>query len=1111
MATTEGLLQCLAEGRKGSIEFNQTNKRNERREHETWIKIATSENACSCLVEVDRGTQSPIAEVRKAAEEQLQSFSREHGFGVALMEIVHSSQVDVQIRQLSAVLCRRYISNHWIRQKPDFQEPEIAEVHKAAMKQQLLNGLGLEHSKLRTAVSMAVASIAKEDFPDNWPELIPHVMSMLETGEPHLVHGAMRCLVLVSEEITDTQVPHVITHLFPKLFRIFTAVELYDKMIRARTCTVVFKCIKLISLLGDASDSEATSLQLLEQTVPAWLQCFAQVLSSPLRHDDAGELCMRIEIVKILTVIVEVYPHLLSSNLAAMIAAVWQGLTGLVEVYEVHAVYSNSSNDVEVDPADDVDGDRISIETLAWEYMECVREVVGCRHTRDLVKTQLCPIAFTLIRFMQVTVEQLQMWSEDVNAYIAHEDEGSFESSVRISAADAVTEICQSFGAEGWQAVLSAVMGQLEVASRAKAAGEEKWWLKREACMFAIAVISSDCDLQRISTIFRPDDFVRQVVLPDMSADSPAVLKGRALYCVASFARWMPLELAIQCFGPALESLGEASSLPVRMTAARAIGSLSSSGEEDEEPVLGHDFLRPHVPVLLQRIALLLASASEDSALITLEALHQIVKIHSDDVSAQLPVVLEQVLTALSRCAGDIMIASEAVETIASLVERPDAVQVVGEACTPLVMSALQHADRFVCTQVESIVELLSKIVRRVPGQDVFRGPLLDVVFPTLLTIMRTTENEDIIQPGCACLRSYLREAQPELARLQLQGQPVIPDCYYEIVIQILSVGSEGSVTALAPLIEQMFLRCRGAVQHLIPNMLAAALEQLRAARTLQLKQAIVVLFARLLVEDLEATLGFLKEHRLEGGQEALPVLLVCWAKEHGDFSGSYECKVLTAALGSLLLSGDMAVLNMSVPGQRKENSEQRRLTRSQTRNMAENPIDQWTAVPFALKAFLLLLETIKREEEEERSFEGDCVSDEGASADAEGDDFDEGDGDGASRGKGKFPHMSPHLSALSDDGGALANGIQSEACRREIVKTIMAGMHKLRGEDVDRDHQEDPISNVNIKDKCLEVLQTLAQHQRQKLRSCLERTPAALQSVAMAHLGPMIAAQPMH
>jgi hypothetical protein len=53
---------------------------------------------------------------------------------------------------------------------------------------------------------------------------------------------------------------------------------------------------------------------------------------------------------------------------------------------------------------------------------------------------------------------------EDMHA----QDAGSFESSVRISAADIVSEICEGFGAEGWQAVLSAVMGQLEAANQAR-------------------------------------------------------------------------------------------------------------------------------------------------------------------------------------------------------------------------------------------------------------------------------------------------------------------------------------------------------------------------------------------------------------------------------------------------------------------------------------------------------------------------------------------------------------------------------------------------------------------------------------------------------------------
>jgi len=67
------------------------------------------------------------------------------------------------------------------------------------------------------------------------------------------------------------------------------------------------------------------------------------------------------------------------------------------------------------------------------------------------------------------------------------------------------------------------------------------------------------------------------------------------------------------------------SPLPVRMTAARAIASLSV-GIDGKDPVLSRDFLRPHVPMLLQSIAKLLENATEDSALITLEALHQVVQ-----------------------------------------------------------------------------------------------------------------------------------------------------------------------------------------------------------------------------------------------------------------------------------------------------------------------------------------------------------------------------------------------------------------------------------------------------------------------------------------------------
>ena len=224
--------------------------------------------------------------------------------------------------------------------------------------------------------------------------------------------------------------------------------------------------------------------------------------------------------IKIIAMMVETVPRLLSESSAhKMLHAVWQGLEKTASLYEQRLVLPSGAGDGEgTDDSRDVaaptkpgesgsygmhelDGDRITIEALACEYVECVRQLVASRHCRGLVLSQLRPLAYTHIRFMQVasllqaprpllprlrslcrpgvlhaclgsprgardkkwrasvggtkmvrcrdgqvTMEQVASWSKDVNAYLAHEDMGTFETSVRISAGDLISDLCESFG-----------------------------------------------------------------------------------------------------------------------------------------------------------------------------------------------------------------------------------------------------------------------------------------------------------------------------------------------------------------------------------------------------------------------------------------------------------------------------------------------------------------------------------------------------------------------------------------------------------------------------------------------------------------------------------------
>lgn len=40
---------------------------------------------------------------------------------------------------------------------------------------------------------MAIAAVAKEDFPDNWPQLIPHILHMLQVASRSLTIFPYRC------------------------------------------------------------------------------------------------------------------------------------------------------------------------------------------------------------------------------------------------------------------------------------------------------------------------------------------------------------------------------------------------------------------------------------------------------------------------------------------------------------------------------------------------------------------------------------------------------------------------------------------------------------------------------------------------------------------------------------------------------------------------------------------------------------------------------------------------------------------------------------------------------------------------------------------------------
>ena len=83
----------------------------------------------------------------------------------------------------------------------------------------------------------AISAIARWDWPDEWPDLFNQLVQAVASGNPYLVHGAMRVLtgqllipsllcyyycIEFCQEVTDQQMPHVAPVIFPQLLQVIT-------------------------------------------------------------------------------------------------------------------------------------------------------------------------------------------------------------------------------------------------------------------------------------------------------------------------------------------------------------------------------------------------------------------------------------------------------------------------------------------------------------------------------------------------------------------------------------------------------------------------------------------------------------------------------------------------------------------------------------------------------------------------------------------------------------------------------------------------------------------------------------------------------------------------
>uniref|UniRef100_A0A1A7YD99 Importin 9 n=1 Tax=Iconisemion striatum TaxID=60296 RepID=A0A1A7YD99_9TELE len=899
------------------------------------------------LIETLTAILSPVQEVRAAAEEQVKVLEVTEEFGVHLAELTVDPRGALAIRQLASVILKQYVETHWCSQSEKFRPPETTDQAKAAIRELLPSGLRESISKVRSSVAYAVSAIAHWDWPEAWPQLFTLLMEMLVSGDVNAVHGAMRVLTEFTREVTDTQMPLVAPVILPEMYKIFTMAEVYSIRTRSRAVEIFTTCANLICAIEELEKGAAKAL--IFPVVQQFTEAFVQALQMP--DGPSSDSGLKMEVLKAVTALVKNFPKPMVSSMQQILPIVWNTLTESAAFY----VRTEVNYTEEVDDPIDSDGEVLGFENLVFSIFEFVHTLLENNKFKSTVKKALPELIYYIILYMQITEDQIKVWTANPQQFVEDEDDDTFSYSVRISAQDLLLAVAAEFQNESAAALAAAATRHLQEAEQAKNGSNEHWWKIHEACMLALGsvktIITENVKNGRIQ--FDMHGFLASVILADLNlaAASPFLL-GRALWAASRFTAAMSPELIQQFLQATVSGLHESQPPSVRISAVRAIWGYCDQLKLSESTHV----LQPFLPSILDGLVQLAAQFSSEVLTLVMETLCIVCTVDPAFTTSAENKICPLTIAIFLKYNNDPVVASLVQDIFKELAQIEGCQGPMQMRLIPTLVSIMQAPpDKIPSGLCSTSVDILTTVVRNT------KPPLSELLmcqaFPVVAQCTLRTDDNTIMQNGGECLRAYVSVALEQIA--QWRDEQGNSGLWYvmQVVNQLLDPRtSEFTAAFVGRLVSTLISRAGTELGEQLDQILRAILSKMQQAETLSVMQSLIMVFAHLVHSQLEPLLEFLCSLPGPTGKPALEFVMTEWMSRQHLFYGQYEGKVSTVALCKLLQHGinadDKRLQDIMVKGEEIYNPDDGIRTRSKS---AKNP-ERWTNIPLLVKIYKLII-----------------------------------------------------------------------------------------------------------------------------------------------------------
>ena len=230
-------------------------------------------------------TYNPDNTLRGQAEEGLKQFNTAPGSLSALVSFVGGTQRHRELRLAAAIQVKNKLRDYWV---PEGAIYPVSAEEKEQIKVRVVDILLVEpDNSLRGILAESIKLIAEYDFPDQWPALIPTLLTNIQTPDVLKVYNslvALRKLVKRYEYKAKEErgtMDHIIQTAFPHLQNMMSNLVALNSIEAAQ---VMRLCLKVF---WSATLHRLPAVQGVD--VNFWFQIIANIMNKPLPEASTGE------------------------------------------------------------------------------------------------------------------------------------------------------------------------------------------------------------------------------------------------------------------------------------------------------------------------------------------------------------------------------------------------------------------------------------------------------------------------------------------------------------------------------------------------------------------------------------------------------------------------------------------------------------------------------------------------------------------------------------------------------------------------------------------------------------------------------------------------------